>query len=319
MGKFDALLKALGVAAKDVGDDAAKVLAKVDSPELAVSLKGKAREQYLKALDEVQGKANKRASNFYVKHDYKDMHTAPQRGTASSPLSNLTEQGTFPNDIYSDKAARYYGHGDKNLDSNSIKIIQSKKGKPDELVTIYRSAPKNIEEINPGDWVSINKDYAARHGESRLGEDYNLLQKDVPASDVYNAGDIHEFGYAPDAMERSKDAAFDLRFKDSPLLMAGAGAVPMAGADVNPIEPLKAVYGYYDKLKNMFTDPLAEQLDLTKDRSAKEGIKSTLNMAADPINLVPGAPGLALGLGQAVLTPEDDAKKRALDKLVRGE
>ena len=54
MGKFDALAKALGLAVKKYGDDAAKILEKVDNPELAYTLKGKPRQQYFKALDEVR-------------------------------------------------------------------------------------------------------------------------------------------------------------------------------------------------------------------------------------------------------------------------
>ena len=64
MGKFDALAEALGLAVKKYGDDAAKILEKVDTPELATSLKGTERGQYLKALDEVYGPQANRAKQM---------------------------------------------------------------------------------------------------------------------------------------------------------------------------------------------------------------------------------------------------------------
>jgi hypothetical protein len=63
MGKFDALLKALGKSEKviaNIGDDAKKSLALVKTAKKAVNLEGDARAQYLKALDEVYGQQQER-------------------------------------------------------------------------------------------------------------------------------------------------------------------------------------------------------------------------------------------------------------------
>lgn len=71
--------------------------------------------------------------------DYHGEHTAPDKDGA--PLNDVTANGVYPDDIYSDKGARYYGDG-TNLDSQSISIIQQCKGKPNTIITIYRAVPK---------------------------------------------------------------------------------------------------------------------------------------------------------------------------------
>jgi len=53
-------------------------------------------------------------------------------------------------------------------------------------------------EINAGDWVTINRDYAKEHGESNLGGNYKIISKVVKAKDLYSDGDsIQEWGYNP--------------------------------------------------------------------------------------------------------------------------
>jgi hypothetical protein len=64
MGKFDRLARFLGLKASEYGDDAVKILEKIDTPEFAVTLKGEPRAQYLKALDEVYGDQAKRAADM---------------------------------------------------------------------------------------------------------------------------------------------------------------------------------------------------------------------------------------------------------------
>jgi hypothetical protein len=132
---------------------------------------------------------------------YRGQHEAPGRD-GGAPLHDLTGGGeVYPDDIYSDKAAQYYGHfgGGSPLDRETIKIIHSFKGKPDAKVTIYRAIPSEIDaEINPGDWVTVNRNYAVDHGETALRGDYKIIEKEVTAGDVFTNGDsIHEFGYSP--------------------------------------------------------------------------------------------------------------------------
>lgn len=130
--------------------------------------------------------------------DYRGAHTAPTRSSGGAAFDLTT---VYPEDIYGKRGADYYGHfgGDHPMDQRSISILQSLRGKPDATVEIYRAVPKNVNSpINPGDWVTINKDYARDHGESQFGKDYKILKSKVKASDIFTNGDsIHEFGYDP--------------------------------------------------------------------------------------------------------------------------
>ena len=83
--------------------------------------------------------------------DYKGSHTAPTKEYGAS-MDNLTN--IYPNDIYSDKAVRYYGDG-YNYDRLAIAIMQSAKDKPNKLIKIYRAVPdfnyqikQKIKELN---------------------------------------------------------------------------------------------------------------------------------------------------------------------------
>jgi hypothetical protein len=58
--------------------------------------------------------------------------------------------------------------------------------------------PSKSIQINPGDWVTINKEYAKEHGESTLLGRYKIISKVVPAKTLFTTADsIHEWGYDP--------------------------------------------------------------------------------------------------------------------------
>lgn len=64
-----------------------------------------------------------------------------------------------------------------------------------EILTKKKQTPLKI---NPGDWVTINKQYAISHGKSNLLGNYKILTKSVPAATLFTTGDsIHEWGYNP--------------------------------------------------------------------------------------------------------------------------
>jgi hypothetical protein len=139
--------------------------------------------------------------------DYSGEHRAPQRDFGA-PLDNLKD--VYPDDVYGPKGALYYGHASGDAtDKAAIRIIQSARNKPDAPVKVFRAIPKGIQsnEINPGDWITTIKSYAVQHGEGPLGGDYKILEKTVPAGDLYTNGDsIFEFGYDPKFMP-SPDSA----------------------------------------------------------------------------------------------------------------
>ena len=151
--------------------------------------------------------------------DYKGQHSAPMSGD-NAPLHDLSQ--VYPEDIYGSKGLQYYGTGDNAIDSESMDIINSLKGKPDQTVTMYRSVPSDAGDvdINAGDWVSLSESYVKQHGESALNGDYKIISKKVPASQLFTNGDsINEFGFDPSSkgllmdkpsrMARAKEQGFD--------------------------------------------------------------------------------------------------------------
>ena len=133
--------------------------------------------------------------------EYRGSHEAPgpHFGAQLHELNKI-----YPEDIYSEKAAYYYGDGggekERKMDKVSTRLAQSYRGKPDANVKIFRAVPDNekINSINPGDWVTINHDYAKLHGESVLNGKYKILEHKAKAKDVWtNADSIHEYGYYP--------------------------------------------------------------------------------------------------------------------------
>ena len=129
---------------------------------------------------------------------YRMTHTAPNREFGAT-LDDLTGGGQmYPADIYSPKGYQYYGTGNL-FDKKAFDIANRFKGKPDATVEIYRAVPEGVsDEINPGDWVTLTKDYAEEHGQGPLKGDYKIIKKKVKASDIYtNADSIHEWGYDP--------------------------------------------------------------------------------------------------------------------------
>jgi len=131
---------------------------------------------------------------------YRGSHSAPGPDFGA-PLHDLSQM--YPADVYSEKAAQYYGSGNKKADLEAFNLAKRVRGNPDAEVTMYRAVPKNtdISAINAGDWVTLSKDYAKTHGESVLGNDYKILSQKVKAKDLWtNADSIQEFGYQPQGL-----------------------------------------------------------------------------------------------------------------------
>jgi hypothetical protein len=129
---------------------------------------------------------------------YKMMHTAPTRASGA-PLSALDQ--VYPNDVYSKNAVQFYGVGDTARDRAIFAKAQALRNKPDAEVVVYRAVPKDLPSnvaINPGDWVTIDKQYAVDHGKGVLNGEYKIIKKKVKAGDIFtNADSIYEFGYDP--------------------------------------------------------------------------------------------------------------------------
>ena len=143
---------------------------------------------------ELRAKAN---SDRFADTEYQGQHGAPM-AEDNAPLHDLSQ--VYPSDIYSSKGLQYYGTGNKSIDAESMKAIQSFRGKPDKQITMYRAIPDDIGDvdINAGDWVSLSKQYAKDHGESALNGNYKIISKKAPARQLFTNGDsINEFGFDP--------------------------------------------------------------------------------------------------------------------------
>ena len=128
---------------------------------------------------------------------YKGEHSAPGPDNGS-PMHDVTS--VYPEDVYGPNGFRYYGDQGNAYDFDAFNSMQNAKGRPYYRQTIYRAVPKNksIKDINPGDWVAINMQYAKDHGESALNGNYKILKKVVNARDLFTSGDSHhEWGYHP--------------------------------------------------------------------------------------------------------------------------
>lgn len=120
---------------------------------------------------------------------YRISHRPMVEAGGAARLDDLTK--SFPEDIYGPNALQYYGSGDIR-EAAVLKKIQSLRGKPNEMVTIYRGVPNVApSEINAGDWVTLDPNVAADYGEK-------VINKQVPASHITSWADsLLEFGYHP--------------------------------------------------------------------------------------------------------------------------
>ena len=192
-----------------------------------------ARREYLDARHERDAQLSSMPVEEKLETDvsYRMAHqpTTPQDGAAR--LDDMTGGGTvFPDDIYSGDAVRLYG-GNSPADQESAKIIQSVRGNPEAEVTIYRAVPKDVNTINPGDWVTLSKSYADDHAESGYGqmgdEAGKVISQKIKVKDVYSDGnDLNEFGYFPEDIAETNVAKLEPPTEKQPGVIAfhGSGA-----------------------------------------------------------------------------------------------
>jgi GNAT superfamily N-acetyltransferase len=64
----------------------------------------------------------------------------------------------------------------------------------DEIERLTGEPSGDKVKINNGDWVTINPAYAREHGQSNIGQ-FRVLTKTVSAKNLYNEGDVNEWGY----------------------------------------------------------------------------------------------------------------------------
>ena len=160
--------------------------------------------------------------------DYRMNHQPSEDG---APLYDLTEGGVFPADVY--EHPDHYGASRYDIGSaDAIKVINTVRGNPNAMVTIYRGiAPvgeRQIEhggKINMGDWVSISYEYAKQHAMHHENEAHDgpVLSAQVPASSLRSEGYLMEWGYyGPSVM--ASDPSGKMASMDDDQLRADANA-----------------------------------------------------------------------------------------------
>lgn len=97
-----------------------------------------------------------------------------------------------------DPETQRYNRTAQAADRETLGAMRTTRGKPEAKVTMYRAAPKNIDAIHTGDWVTPSRHYAQQHLESNGQKDWAVhAVKGVQAQHLRATGDyIHEYGYA---------------------------------------------------------------------------------------------------------------------------
>jgi len=126
--------------------------------------------------------------------DYRMQHRPPDASTGA-PLHDVTGNDVYPADFY-ERPDWYLAH--HKSDWEAIGKISFARGKPEHRIWIYRSVPRGVRLIHPGDWVAITKSYARDEGRhpTDSSEDMEVLTARVRAKDIHTAGDsFQEWGY----------------------------------------------------------------------------------------------------------------------------
>lgn len=140
------------------------------------------------------------------------------------PLHDLTANDKIPSDIY-EHPEYYTGCDENNMIKETLAAMRQARGNPNSVITIYRSAPRGVDQINAGDWITLSPAYAKQHGmdPEDPSKDWSILSMKVPASHVRFAGDdLMEWGYFPSNDTTKKEsttwrASVEASLGDDPL------------------------------------------------------------------------------------------------------
>lgn len=126
--------------------------------------------------------------------DYFMSHRPTESGITADNLINQNVETPMPQNIY--EHPEWYFQMNKKYSQESMKVLSKIRNNPNADITIYRATTGD--KINPGDWVTLSKEYAKLHNESSLQGKGKIIEMVVKAKDIQFAGDdINEFGYFP--------------------------------------------------------------------------------------------------------------------------
>ena len=124
--------------------------------------------------------------------DYKLKHVAPGNDGYSA---NARDLNALMPDVY--EHPEWY---DAEASPRTVELIRAMHRDPNMMVTVYRSAPAGVQQINPGDWVALDEQYARDHGAGmgENGQDWPVMSMQVPAHQLWSEGSsLTEFGWDP--------------------------------------------------------------------------------------------------------------------------
>jgi hypothetical protein len=123
--------------------------------------------------------------------DHLLQHTAPDGSDPESYKQAHELTKIFPDDVL-EHPDWYAG----SIDKETVDTLKRIQGNPDAMVTIYRSAPKEVTHIQDGDWITLSKKYATEHGyQEDSADDWPVIEARVPARVIWTDGnDLNEFG-----------------------------------------------------------------------------------------------------------------------------
>lgn len=143
----------------------------------------KADMESLSAISRAKGKPNAMVTVYRAVPNFKT--SAQKASELSEDMAQFLKRGRVPSRsaVSGLDGSKWYdwAHDERN-----------------RLSQIADNIPDAANQINPADWVSLSKDYAAKHGQSALGGNYKILSKKVKASELATTGDaLSEWGWNP--------------------------------------------------------------------------------------------------------------------------
>lgn len=319
MSKSETMLKA-----------AKAMLKKIDTVEKAVELTGKEREAYLKALDVVYGDKTKRMKDMgfgdktwyhgtNANIDEFDPKLANSKSKTGVPESSLFSSNPDVANSYANQKTSAFTSEKQWDDDGVVYPVKLKLGKS-KLSNASGANWNDIYDKKTGDVFTTNDlILSAKEGGKNSAVIKNVRDLGEGAwADKKTKGDIAAV-FEPKNI-RSVNAAFDPRFKDSAKLMAGIGA----GIPQEPFQqgnPLNLIKRGLNAYQENIAQPIAGYLQKTLTpnvqvpgtgevvKTATPFTDAAINMAFDPVNLIPGAPGAAIGALQGIssFVPEQKA------------
>lgn len=121
---------------------------------------------------------------------YRMQHQGPDPDSGEA-LHEIGTRDTYPADVH--EHPDWYGA----THPETVTQLLQARGKPDRMVTIYRSLPAPHRVINPGDWVATAANYARGHGRmDKAADDWPVVRARVPAAHIRNEGNsLEEWSY----------------------------------------------------------------------------------------------------------------------------